>query len=340
VKTSIVAVATVAASALALGLSGCSSSSSSGQAGGSSSSGTSKPIKLAGVAYSASDPYWVTVMCGATREAKAQGVSMRWYAANNTDTASEQQNLQAAMLAKPQGVIVGSIDPSNWSTQTKTLMQGGTPVISVDGPMTPSTELKQIASDTDVSEFADLIATQIGDSGSFGVLGAVPDVPPAEARWKPVVAAVAAKNPNVKILPTQYDNLDRNKAAQVTSAMIVANPDLKAVYAISGPEGEGAAAAVKQAGKQGQIKVYAYDATPGEVDALKSGDITALISQPAGNEGSESVKHLVTFLQSHDGGPVQQESPLEQSLPLMVLTQDNVDSADAQPYLYKAKCDA
>src|SRR4051794_35625008 len=122
--------------------------------------------------------------------------------------------------------------------------------------------------------------------------------------------------------------------------MIVAHPDLKAVYAISGPEGEGAAAAVKQAGKQGKIKVYAYDATPGEVEALKAGDITALISQPAGNEGSQSVKHLVNFLKTYSGGPVKQETPLAQDLPLMVLTKDNVDSPDAQPYLYKAKCDA
>jgi ABC-type sugar transport system substrate-binding protein len=330
----------MAVSSLAVGLAACSSASGGSPGGSGTSSATAKDVKLAGVAPYASDPYWISLMCGATREAKAQGVTMKWYAANNTDTAAEQQNLQAAMLTKPDGMIIGSIDPANFATQTGTLMQGGTPVISVDGPMTPPTELKQIASATDVSEFADLIASQVGDTGSFGVLGGQPAIPPAEARWKPVVAAVAAKNPNIKILPTQYDNFDRNKAAQVTSALIVAHPDLKAVYAIAGPEGEGAAAAVKQAGKQGQIKVYAYDATPGEVEYLKSGDIVALISQPAGNEGSESVKHLLSFLQTHKGGAIQPESPLEQDLPLMVLTKDNIDSPEAQPYLYKATCDA
>jgi ribose transport system substrate-binding protein len=330
--------AVMAVSTLSAGLAACSSGSSTG--GSASSSAPTKNIKLAGVAWAASDPYWITLMCGATREAKAEGVSIKWYASNSLDVSAEQQNLAAAKLASPNGMIIGSIDPSNWATQTAALMKSGTPVISVDGPMTPSTELKEIASSSDVTQFANLIAAQIGDSGSFGVLGGQPAIPPAEARWKPVVAAVKAKDPKVDVLPTQYDNFDRNKAAQVTSALIVAHPDLKAVYAISGVEGEGAAAAVKQAGKQGKIKVYAYDATPGEVAFLKAGDIAALIAQPAGNEGSQSVKYLVNFLKTHTGGQIHPQSPLQESLPLMVLTKSNVDSPNAQPYLYKPTCNA
>ena len=62
--------------------------------------------------------------------------------------------------------------------------------------------------------------------------------------------------------------------------MIVANPDLKAIYAITGPEGEGAAAAVQQAGKAGQIKIYSYGANESEVAGLKKGVFAALCSQP------------------------------------------------------------
>jgi len=331
--------AVTAISALSFGLAACSSASGSAPQG-SGSGAPASTIKLAGVAAFAQDPYWISLMCGGTREAKAEGVQIRWYAANNTDTAAAQQNFQAATLTKPAGVIIGSFDPGTFATETQTLMQKGTPVISVDGPMSPSTELKQIDSNTNVTAFANLIASQVGDTGSFAVLGGAPAIPQAEARWTPVVAAVRAKNPHIKILATQYDGFDRNKAAQNTAALIVAHPDLAAVYAIAGPEGEGAAAAVKQAGKAGKIKVYAYDATPGEVADLKSGDIVALLSQPAGGEGAQSVKYLVHFLKSFKGGPVTPQTPLEQSLPLMVLTKENVDSPAAQPYLYKATCDA
>jgi ABC-type sugar transport system substrate-binding protein len=297
-------------------------------------------FKLAGVAAYASDPYWISLMCGATKEAKAEGSEIRWYAANVIDAGPAQQNFQAAKLTKPDGMIIGAFDPQTFATQTADLMKAGTPVISVDGPMDPAAELFQVASSTDVDDFADLIASSIGDSGSLGVLGGIPDIEPAAIRWRPVVKAVAEKAPDIEILDTQYDGIDRNKAAQITSAMIIAHPDLVAIYAISGPEGEGAASAVKQAGKSGQIKVYAYDASPGEVEALKNGDIEALISQPAGNEGAESVRQLITYLKQGTSGPVEVGSPQNIDLPLMVLTKDNVDSAEAQPYLYKTECDA
>lgn len=145
--------------------------------------------------------------------------------------------------------------------------------------------------------------------------------------------------PGIKLLPPQYADFDRNKAASATSALMLAHPDLRAIYAVSGPEGEGAAAAVKQAGKQGKVKVFAYDATPGEVAALKAGTIDALLAQAAGTIGSEAVKTLVATIKDNPTGKaVQPMDPHDKYLPLKVLTKDNVDSSESAPYLYKSTC--
>lgn len=328
-----------AATALATVLASCSGASDSSEPNTTSGG---KPIKLAGLAGLAQDPYWVTMMCGGSKQAKKEGVSLKWYSANDIDTASAQRNFQAATLTKPSGMIIGSFDAGTFSSQAKTLMQQGTPVIAVDGPFTPPTTYKVIQADTNNDEFATMIADQVGDSGSFAVLGGVPNVPEAAIRWTPVVAAVKAKNANIKILPTQYDGIDRNKAAQVASALILAHPDLAAIYSISGPEGEGVASAVKQAGKQGKIKVYSYDANPAEVTALKAGDITALLAQAPGLEGAQAVSTLVKYLKAHPGGgAVQPAKPLIKLLPLKVLTKANIDDPEVvKYYLYSSTCDS
>ncbi len=321
--------------ALCVGLSACGNASESA---GAKSDGGTKDIKLAGVSSTASDPFYVTIMCGATKEAKAQGATIDWKASNALDTAAAQANFQAATLLKPAGLVIATYEPGTFSNQIKTLMQAGTPVVSVDGPITPATDLQYISSETDNAEFAKLVGEAVGTSGSIGILGGQQGADWARDRWKPLEAVVP---PGIKVLTPQYADFDRNKATSVASALMLAHPDLRAIYAVSGPEGEGAAAAVKQAGKQGKVKVFAYDATPGEVAALKAGTIDALLAQAAGDIGAESVKTLVATIKDHPKGTaVKPMNDHDKYFPLKVLTKDNVDSPDATPYLYKSTCDS
>ncbi len=65
----------------------------------------------------------------------------------------------------------------------------------------------------------------------------------------------------------------------IAAAEIGAHSDMKAIYATSGQEVVGAAAAVKAVGKAGKIGVYGYDAEPNEVAPLKQGIVFGLIAQ-------------------------------------------------------------
>ena len=124
------------------------------------------------------------------------------------------------------------------------------------------------------------------------------------------------------------------------SALITGNPDLTAIYAVSGPEGEGAAAAVEEAGKSGQIKVYSYDATPAQVEALRAGTITALLAQPSALIGAEAVKAAVAYVSAHPNRePVPAGTDVNE-LALKVLDKDNVDKPESADYIYAATCKA
>jgi len=317
---------------------GSSSSSSSGSGGGS----TKTSFNLAGVAAYTQDPFWASLQCGAEKEAAKEGSTIKWYS-SATDLASstQQANFNAAMLTKPDALLLASWQVGTFSTQVKNLMAKGTPVIGVNSTITPATEKVLYVNGEDNTAFVQHIAKELnGATGSIGVLGGTAGSADATKRWQPVIDQLKKVAPGLKALPTQYDDYDRTKSSTVASALIVAHPDLKALYAISGPEGEGAAAAVKQAKKSGQIKVYSYGANEAEVAGLKSGLFAALEGQPAYGLGVEGVKNAIAYLKTaKPGTPVPQDSPLVVDVPLKVLTKANVDDPANVQYLQKSTCE-
>lgn len=326
----LVAVTGIAVLAVGL-LAGCSS--------GKSTATPASSIKLSGVAFDSTDPYWITLMCGATQEAKKEGATIKWRAEATSSQSDEQAALQAAQLDKPSAILLGAVQNTAFSTTVKTIMTSGTPVVVVNTQISPANGYQAIVSDTDNSDFVKYVVKQLsGSDGSMAFLGGLPAAPPLIARYSQVITELKTAAPNLTILPTLYDNLDRNQAEAAAAAEIVAHPDLKALYAATGPEGEGAAAAVSQAGKQGAIKVYSYDATPAEVADLKAGTITALLAQPAGGQGALAVKVAIQAVKAHTKGAVKPAAQAQQTLPLKVLTKANMNDASLSGYKYSATC--
>jgi ribose transport system substrate-binding protein len=328
----------LAAAAILLSMTACGTVGGGGS--GAAPAGGNSTITLAGVAGNASDPFWTTLMCGASKKAKELGVDLTWKAAQTASTQEQQTNMDAALLLKPNGLLLGSFQPAQFSARVGQLMQNGTPVVTYN-VLQPSTSYQTVESNRDVTDFVSLVTKQIGTSGTVGVLGGQPGIPIIENRWKPVVEQLGKSAPGVRVLDTQFDDFDRNKASTIVSGWIVANPDLKAVYASTGPEGEGAAAAVAQAGKQGQIQVYSFDATPAVVAALRAGTITALSAQSPNLISAKAVENLVDYIKTHpNGGPVQPAAEADVKIPTKILTKDNVDAPESADYLYQPTCDA
>jgi ribose transport system substrate-binding protein len=135
----------------------------------------------------------------------------------------------------------------------------------------------------------------------------------------------------------EYSGFDVNTATTDIASLIIANPDLKLIIASNGPDGVGAAAAIKQAGREGEIALIAFDAVPAEVDELRAGTISALIAQDPFAIGETSVQELVDYLDAHpDGGAVSPSG--SKTIPSFLLTGDNIDDPDSEKYIYRASC--
>ena len=224
-------------------------------------------------------------------------------------------------------------------------MDAGVPIVYVNGQPAKDrsylTGYQSAPADNKMEAVAAKIIADTGGKGSMAILGGLAGLGEAfDARWTVVAKILKAKAPDLKILDTQYDSFDANKANEVVSASIVGNPDLKDVYTVSGPEGQGAVAAVKAAGKSGRVFIYSFDAVPVLQDAVRDGTVKAMIAQPPGLEGDSAVKMLNKYLDGHKGGGAVAPDTANQNqlIDTMIVTKENIDSPEAQGYLYKDTC--
>ena len=331
-------VGALAAACTILSVAACSSVASS--SGSSTSSGTStSSITIAGVYGGTTDPFWVTLGCGAQQEATNLGVKYQAFSSTTLDTSAFSQNFSSAQLIKPNGIFVNPANPNQFITQYKSLMSQGVPVTTIN-PSTPPAQYKVVGPGTsDSSALLTQVASLVtASSGSMLVVNGIPGLVPVEVRLNPVVKAIQTAHPGLTSLPTIYSGFDINKATQQVSSDLIANPNLKVIVAADGPDGQAAAAAVEAAHKAGSVTVIALDATPAEVAALKAGTISGLVAQSPQQIGADQVKELVSYVKAHPNHGAVPANVGTVSVPQALLTKTNVDSPSNSAYLYKASC--
>ena len=97
--------------------------------------------------------------------------------------------------------------------------------------------------------------------------------------------------PGLEILPPRYIDNDIQKAMSSATDVISANPDIIGFFADNNHSADGLALAVRGSGKAGNIA--AFDSDPQEVDALRSGSLSALVVQDPYRMGYEGVQYVV-----------------------------------------------
>jgi len=321
------------AAVLCLALAGCSADQSPG---------ARKSLTIAGVALNATDPFWITVHCGAAREAAELGVRLDWSATATVDLRTQAVNLHTALLSRPEGLILVPASEGTFVSHVERLMREGTPVAVVSARLARPVEYRRVGTDPGDSgpyeTLARKIAKDTGGHGKLAILAGIPGTPLDEPRWGPLTDAVGRVAPGVEVLAPEYPGTDRTKAAATVAGLLLRHRDLRAVYATSGPEGIGAAQAVRESGRD--VAVYAYDAMPEEVAALRKGEIAALLAQSPETMGRAAVRSLVEYVRAGHEGAVPAGRPADLHTPSMVLTRENVDTPAARVFHYRADCKA
>ncbi|MGW7237663.1 ABC transporter substrate-binding protein [Streptomyces sp. NPDC054804] len=323
----LVAVGTV----LALGAASACGSSDDG--GGSGSSGGAKGKKVRLITGVKSDPFYITMTCAAQQEAKAKGMDFTADGSAQWDVSVQRPLLDSVAAARPDGLLISPVDTSALTPSLKQIQSSGTKVALVDTTVSDdSVGITRISSDNEKGGrvAADALAKLMNEKGSVIVISVKPGVSTTDARIKGFTEEMG-KYPNIKVLPTLYDNdLPATAASQIQSTL-AAHPDLGGAFAGNTNTGTGIATGLKQAGKQGTVKVAAFDAEPDEVAALKAGTLQVLVAQDPASIGRQAVDQLAD---SFEGKSVSKTIGTN----MVAITKDNMNDPSVSKYFYKSQC--
>jgi len=292
----------------------------------------SKSYKITLVKGVNGDPFYATMACGAQSEAAKLGASLAVVGGDKWGADVQTPVVNSVTAQHPDAVLIAPNDTKAMLAPLQQLTAAGIKLVIVDtGLDDESSAVAVISSDNAGGGklAADELGAQVGGKGSVFVMNVQAGISTTDARAKGFIDEIKAKYPAITVLDTQYNDDDPAKAASITTSVLSAHPDLAGVFATNVQGAEGTATGLKQAGKQGTVKVIGYDAGPQQVQDLQSGIVQGLIAQDPYTEGVDSVQQAVAAL---SGQPVTRTIQTT----LAALTTSNL-AAKAQ-YVYKNSC--
>lgn len=222
----------------------------------------------------------------------------------NFDSNVQLQAVTSLINEKPDVLIVQNPNVSLLARELKRAMDNGIYVIQV-GMM--SNQLTDAHVGPDSYELGRLIAEDIvaecGGGKSSGKVAFVQGEPTAAASLEQLEGAmdVFKKDKSIKVVSTQAANWDSNKAYEITTTVLQQHPDLCATYGFWGIMQQGAAQAVKAAGLQDKVKVYATgEGNWSDCDLVEQGLFHKYLSYRTDVQGQQLTDAVLTLLQYGD----------------------------------------
>lgn len=298
-----------------------------------------KKFTIALVPGLTTDAFYITMRRGAEAAAKAVGADLTFQGAPDFNPVTQSPVLDAVIARHPDALLIAPTDKAQMVQPLKKAADAGIPVITVDtfigtgdygtGKGNADFPLSYIASDNVLGGkmAARALAKAIGDKGKVYVSNVKPGISTTDQREEGFKEEMKS-HPGIKVLDTQFNDDDANKAASQVQSVFARNSDLDGVFGANLFSALGAANGVKQAGQQGKIKVVGFDAPTSVVADVKSGAIDAVIAQHPAEIGYFGVISAYAHLTG-------QSIPTKIGTGFTVMDKANIDDPEVAKFIYK-----
>lgn len=283
---------------VSLMLSACNTSKPSDEAS-TNKSNNKESIRIGVVMKTLSNPFFNAMEKGARKAEDEFGVELIVQAAQEETSVLEQINIVENMISnKVNAIVIAPAGSKEIIPVVKKAQDAGIPVINVDNRIdeeaAKAAGLKPVpyvgASNLDGGYLAGkYLAEQLNGKGKVAVIEGIQGVDNAEQRKAGALKAFAEYS-EIEVVSSQSANWETEKALNVTSNIIQANPDLQGIFAANDMMAFGAVRAIDAAGKTGNILVAGYDALDQALDYIKDGGMISTVDQNPGDMGYYSVK--------------------------------------------------
>jgi len=236
-------------------------------------------------------PFWNDIKKGAQDAADQLGVKFEFTGPVEYDSAAQAAQVEQLIITKPDGIIVGSYDPSMTQAINK-VMAAGIPVVTFDSDAPESTRLTYVGPDHYQIgwEYGKYMDGLLGGEGKVGLLTVLSQTN-LMRRVQGVQDYFAQNAPGIEVVAVEDNMGDDQITADKTKTIIQANPDIDGII-VCNATGSGVATAMNELGKVGQIKVITSDVSDPILKGILDGAIDTTSYVNIYLEGYYSLKLL------------------------------------------------
>jgi rhamnose transport system substrate-binding protein len=202
--------------------------------------------------------YFISCKAGAEKAAKELGVELLFDGPTDSNAAKQNEIVENWITLGVDVIAVAAENREGISTALRKAQKQGIKVVTYDADAMPDARsffVNQATPQGIGYSLMDEAARLLNGEGEFAMIVATLTAANQREWQKHIEARLKEKYPKMKLVAVRPCDDLKDKAQSEATAMMSANPKLKLIMAICSPGVPGAAEAVKQAGKTGQVKV-------------------------------------------------------------------------------------
>ena len=222
--------------------------------------------------------YFYDHMLGCEMAGKELGVRTEYVGPTDYDMNAMIAAFEQAIAKKPNGIVVVGFEDTLVPIVDKAI-EAGIPVVTVDADLPTSRRLSFVGTGNYTAGFTGgkYLAETLGGKGKVALM-TKPGQSNLEERIRGYQEALATF-PEIEVVQIADTQSDPIVAAQAAGALLQKYPDLAGIACVEAAGGSGAATAVKEAGKVGQVKIISMDRGEDVLNDIDAGVITASVAQ-------------------------------------------------------------
>lgn len=220
--------------------------------------GAQKRLTVALLPKSKGNAYFISVRQGAEKMAQELGVELLFDGPTDPDPARQNEIIENWIALGVDVIAAACENRDGISTALRRAQEKGIKVITYDSDAAPDARsffVNQATPQGIGYTLMDEAARLTGGAGEFAIITASLTAANMNEWQKHIEARRVEKYPNLKMVALRPCDDLKDKAQAEATALMSAYPNLKLIMNICSPAVPGAAEAVKQAGKVGQVKV-------------------------------------------------------------------------------------
>ena len=255
-----------------------------------------------------SNEYFISMQQGEEEAAKQQNVDLIVQVAEKEDSTEQLVGLVENMIAKKvDAIIVTPNDSIAFIPAFQKAEKAGIPIIDLDVRLDAEAAKKAglkfnyVGVDNFNGGYLEAknLAEAIGGKGNVAILEGIPGVDNGEQRKGGALKAFA-EYPDIKIVASQTANWETEQALNVTTNILTANPNIKAIFAANDNMAIGAVTAVENAGLAGKVLVSGYDGIPLAIEYVKQGKMQNTIDQLPKKQVAVAIEYALKKINKQD----------------------------------------